>query len=403
MKKIAIVVSILFLPLFVTSVFAKDLEPISSVKPPKIVTLAANETHTGDFFATGDSVIISGTITGDLYAAAGQIFVDGQVDGDILAVGGTINLSGQVGQDVRVAGGQVTVSGIVGQNLTLAGGNLEITADAQLGGNLVAAGGNLVINATVPGDLKAGVGNLMITSTVEGDSDVAVGQLTLTPKAVLRGDLTYRSDQVALIAGEATVAGILTRVAFKPDPKTQPTPFQDLMTLTALKESLNQALAKLFSALFWISFFASLIVGFLLVHFFPNYTYNAITTIENHPWRTLGVGFLSLVAAPALAIFLLVTLVGLPLSVLLFVVYGVALYFSRIIFSYWLGARFVHRLGRMAGRGLTLAIGLSLYYVLSIIVVVGPIIMLAALLWGLGAIVLTEKSVYLAARKARLI
>lgn len=401
MKKIAVVVSLLLLSVLSRPVQAQVPVPLSIKSPEKIVTLGVNQTHQGDYFAAGENVIISGTVTGDVYATGGQILIDGTVNGDVLAAGGTITVKGKISQDVRVAGGQVMIGGDIAKNLTLLGGNLVISSDAKLGGNVVAAGGNLVINAPIPGDLKAGVGNLMITANVAGDVDAAVGQLTLTPKVAIKGDLTYKSDQKALIAGEATVSGTITQVTITPEKETKPV--APLLSLASFKQKFSESLGRIFTALFWVSLLGSLIVGYLLVHFFPNFTYDAITTIEDHPWKTLGVGFLTLLIMPILIILILVTVLGIPLGLILAVYYGIVLYLGRIIFAYWLGARFIHRLARMAGRGVTLGVGLFLFYLLGAITYFGPILTTCALLWGVGAIILAERKAYLAARKAKII
>lgn len=401
MKKLAVVVSIFTFFSLSGIVKAQDLSFLSATPSGLLITLKAGDIHQGDYFATGENVLISGTVNGDVYAAGGQVVIDGNVTGDVLAAGGTVTVKGQVAQDVRVAGGQVLVGGEIGKNLTILGGNLVIASDAQLGGNVVAAGGNLAINSPIPGDLKAGVGNLLITSNVEGNVDAAVSQLTLTPKVVIKGDLTYKSDQVALIAGEATVSGRIKQISLTPADLNRPA--SDPLAWSVLKQKITESLQRIFTVFFWTSLLGSLVTGYLLVHFFPNFTYNAITSIENHPWKTLGIGFLVMLLAGPVIILALVTVIGIPVGLILTAVYLIALYLSRILFSYWLGARFIHRLARTAGRGVTLTVGLLLFYLLSAITYFGPILTLCALLWGLGALFLTEKKTYLAARKSRLI
>lgn len=401
MKKIAVITSVIILLASSRIALAQEAVLISENTDSQIVTLGANQTHQGDYFAAGENVIISGTVKGDVYAAGSQVIIDGTVEGDILASGGTVTIKGIVNQDVRVAGGQVMIGGEIKKNLTLMGGNLVIASDAKIGGNVVAAGGNLVINAQIPGNLKAGVGNLMITANVGGNADVAVGQLTLTPKVAIKGDLTYKSDQKALIAGEATVSGKITRLTYTPDQDQKLS--ASILTLESFKQKFSESLARVFTALFWVSLLGSLVVGFLLVHFFPNFTYDAITTIEDHSWKTLGVGLLTLFIAPILIILVLVTVIGLPLGIIFTAYYSIILYLGRIIFAYWLGARFIHRLARIAGKGVTLAVGLFLFYLLGAITYFGPILTLSALFWGVGAIVLAEKKAYLSARRVKLI
>ncbi len=100
----------------------------------KRVVLPADEVHEGWYFASGDQVIIQGTVNGDVYVAGGMVQVDGIVNGDLLAAGGAVVINGRVSDDVRAAGGNVECNGSVGKNVTVAGGNVRLSRGAEVGG-----------------------------------------------------------------------------------------------------------------------------------------------------------------------------------------------------------------------------------------------------------------------------
>jgi cytoskeletal protein CcmA (bactofilin family) len=398
MKKLGIAISLLLISIIAVPVFAQELPDNIRVRDEgRVITLSQNETIDSDFFAAGETVIISGTVTGDAYIAAGQVIIDGTIEGDLLVAGGNLQISGTVGQDVRAVGGQISVSGTVSRNLTLIGGNLDVTPAATLEGNIVLAGGNATLNTPLNGDLTAGVGNLTLGAPITGDVKVGTGQLTLTSAATIDGNLTYISEQEASLAPDATVSGTIDFIPSERISGLAGTRYENIGQ--AAQDSVRQ-LSNLFRL---ASLISALVVGFFFVHFFPNYSYQAITAIEEKPWLTLMVGLVGLIVTPVLAFIIALTVIGIPLSAILIALYAFALYFSKIIFAYWLGARLIHRLRRMAGPTVTLFVGLGLYYVLSSIAIIGPLVMLASLFWGLGALLLTDKDAYLTARITKIV
>lgn len=404
MKKIGIVLSIIFLSFFAPVVLAQTNTPEDTNKTPlkeRLVTLVGTLTEKADYFASGETVILSGTVKADAYVAGGQIIVDGTVDNDLLAACGTLTLNGKVGQDARLAGGNLIISGEVGNNLTVFGGNIEITSDAEIGGNLVISGGNVTIAAPIKGNITGAVGNLTIANTVDGNIDVKVGQLTLSPKANIQGNLSYQSPEDALISPEATVAGTLTKTLPPAMEKLESVNAQDLQA--QIVNRLQDFWQRLTSVVFLFSFINALVVGFLFVNFFPNLSYQSILSIEDRPWRALVVGLVALLLTPLIIILSLVLLIGLSLGSILAVTFAIYLYLAKLVFSYWLGARFIQGLRRMAGPGVTMFVGLGLYYLLSVITYVGPVVRLLAVVFGLGAFLIALRQSYLHSRVKKIL
>lgn len=404
MKKIGIVLSILILVIFAPVVFAQTDSPENTTNPSlreRFVTLISSAVEDADYFGTGETVIVSGTARSDAYLAGGQIIIDGTVDNDLLAAGGSITLNGTVGQDVRAAGGNLLISGTVGNNLTVAGGNIEITSDADIGNNLVITGGNVTIAAPIKGNITAAAGNITLANTVDGNVDVKVGQLTLAPKASIKGDLTYESPEAALISPEATVSGTITQQL---PPAMEKMESLDVAGFKAqVMSRLQEFWQRLTSIVFLFSFLNALVVGFLLVNFFPNFSYQAILTIEDRPWRSLLIGIIALIVTPLVLILSAVLLVGLSLAAVLAATFAIYLYIAKIIFSYWLGARFIQGLQRMAGPGVTLFVGMGIFYLLSVITYVGPVVRILSVLFGMGALLITIRDVYLRSRVKKLL
>lgn len=362
-----------------------------------LVTLPAGKTINGDYFAAGKTIEISGIVTGDVYAAGGKIIVNGTIGGDLIAAGGEITLNGDVKQNVRIAGGQITLNGPVGGNLTIGGGNVDLTKDALLAGNLVAGVGNLNLYAPIKGNVRVGAGNVTIAGRIEGNVVGGIGKMLLTSTGFVKGDVVYWSENPTdfYLTPNATVSGKINHQNIP----SQWEKWRSQVNRQTLKDTLDQNL----NAFRLIGLLGSILLGFLIVHFLPNFSLTAIKAIEEQPWSVVFIGLTALILTPFVAIFLMFSLIGFSAGIIALILYGLALHFSRIFFMYWLGARFVHRLSREAGKTTTLLIGAGLYYVLTSLVVIGPIVVFLSLILGLGALLATFKQVYLLSRQQQLL
>jgi cytoskeletal protein CcmA (bactofilin family) len=352
----------------------------------KVVSLPAGAVINKDYFAYGERVEISGTVNGDVYVAAGEVLVDGRINGDLLAAGGTITISGSVSQNVRVAGGEITLSGKIGRNLTVAGGNVGLNESAAVAGGLVAAGGRVRLAAPVGKDAKIAAGSVLVSGPINGNLEAVTGDVRLTSKAAVSGDLIYWSQRRASITQGAKVGGVVTR-------KTMPE-FSRPRVGTLLGALAGVVLlAKL------VSVVSTLILGLLLVYVFPRYTQSTVSTLRQRPWASLGVGVVALVATPVAAGMLLITVLGVPLALMVTALYLMALYLARVFVIVWIGTALVAWRGREVRPVLGLMIGLFVYSLLTLIPFIGGVVTLLVILFGLGASLQADRSVFLAARE----
>lgn len=362
----------------------------SDAPTQKVVILRSGEVINKDYFAFGEKVEISGTVNGDVYVAAGQVLIDGTINGDLLVAGGTVSISGQISQDARIAGGQVNISGEIGRNLTIGSGNLELTDSAIIRGGIVAGGGNILLAAPIGSDVKIAAGNLTVSNKINGSLEAFVRTIRLTSKAVLTGNLTYWSNRAASIDENAKITGSV--IQKMPPEFSEPSVAKVFGVFAG---------AYLFATL--ISFISTLVIGLLLIHFYPKYNLEVVSTLRKVPWASLGVGFLALIVTPIILIVLLITVVGIPLALILLALYLISLYVARIFVIFWAGVTIFERLGNTVHEVWALVIGLVVYFLLTLIPIIGGIVTLFVLLFGLGAALLTKKELYLALRKQGII
>jgi hypothetical protein len=382
-KKVFAAFLVLFF-LFPVAAFAKSGEA------QKIVVLPQDEVIERDYYAAGEIVEISGTVIGDVYAAGGQVLVDGVIEGDLLVAGGSVIITGEVTQDVRAAGGQISISGSIGRNATLASGNIDLTDAASVGGNMLVLGGNVNIGAPVGGDIKAGVGALTIMNSVSGDVDAAVGSFRLSSDASIDGDISYTSEEDITVSESATVSGTVN----KHDVPEINTPKMD--------EEFKSFIAGANMFAFLMSIITSLVVGFLMIKFLPNYTKNAASIVTEKFLASLAVGFLGLIVTPIIIVILFATIVGIPLSLLLLGVFVIYLYIVRIFAMVAIGTKVSSWLRLKTNNYLLFTIGLAVYYILSLVPIIGWLAKLVVLIASFGAALKNEKATWRKALEAKI-
>lgn len=79
----------------------------SNVQTSDRVVVAADHTHEGSLYATGEQIVVDGIVKGDLYCAGRELIVSGTVEGDVLCAVQSATINGSVGQAIRLAGAKV--------------------------------------------------------------------------------------------------------------------------------------------------------------------------------------------------------------------------------------------------------------------------------------------------------
>ena len=347
-------------------------------------TLQKSETINQDYFTTGGTVVVSGTVNGDVYAAGGNILINGNVNGDVLAAGGNVTVTGTVSGNVRVVGGQLVVAGTVGKNVSMAGGNVTIEDPAKIAGSLTAAGGAISILAPIGKGVTVGGNQVTIDTSIGGDVNAGVQKLDVTSGSHIAGSLNYWSATRSTIANNVAVKGVMYhQVQMKPQEQ-------------------QKAASAVFSGfgIFWglISLISSFIIGLLLLWLVPKYMDSLSDIVVKKLGTSLGIGILGLILTPVIFIFLLLTLIGIPLAIILLLGFIIFVLVNKIFISYTIGRKLLP-----AQKTLGLFIGLVIYSVISIIPILGGIWDFVALCVGLGAFMMMKKIVYTEAKSKKII
>ena len=333
--------------------------------------LGEGEVLEDDLLVAGGTIMIDGDVSGDLIAAGGNIEVAGRVDDDAWIAGGSLIIGGEIGDDLRAAGGDIRLRGSVADNAMIAGGTITSSSNSDVGGDLDVAGGSVEIAGHVGSDLSCGGGSVVIGGTVDGNATIYADDIRILQSARIQGDLEYTSDkEIEIPAGT-----VLGDVVYKRSEKK----VEDIYSKTT-------------SSI--ISFLSILLIGLLMVRFTGNTTVRVSDTIATQILKSLGSGVLLLIAIPLVAMILMITVIGIPLGLIVLVSYMVILYISKIFVGLAIGRRILtYAKQEISSPYWHLVVGLIVIAFATKLPLIGFLISLIVILAGLGALVMTWKSI----------
>ena len=330
-----------------------------------VISIPATETIDDDLFVAGDSLDFAGTLKGSIFAGAGTVNITGKVNGDVIVGAGSIILTkAQIGGNLIVGAGQVTID-----------------QDSSIGGSIIAGAGNLSVLSPVSRNVMAGANALYLNSTVGNEARLAGSTVELGPKANIKGNLTYalkENDSQLKQDQAASVAGTISR--YTP-------PSSAGKDIVKAKADFAKFGAMAHKGWLIVTFLGSLLVGFLLLKLFPKTTTGLADQITDKAMPSLGTGFLIVIAIIPALLVLALTVIGLPLAGMLFLLFSLELCVGKLVSSYALG-HFVAKQSNWNKLGVyaVYSIGLAIFFLLRAIPVIGWVVSVLATWTGLGAI-----------------
>jgi cytoskeletal protein CcmA (bactofilin family) len=330
-------------------------------------------TFAEDQFAAGGTVRVQRAVIGDLLAVGGNVDVGAAVGGDAVVAGGNLRLGSAVGGSLYAAGGQLIIAGEVGQSARVAGGEVALARGAQIGGNLSAAGGRVDLNGTVKGYVQAAGGEVYINGPVGGDVTATSGRIELGPQARIAGRLRYASRSEPVVDPAAQIAGGIERMPVR------------MQTVRA--ETVQRA-GRAFG---WIWTAGLMVLAAVLVAALPGFYLRVADTAQRRLGFSALMGFIVLVCVPVAAVLAMVTVIGLPLGLLLLLLYLPLLLMGYVSAAIALGDGVLARWQAAAPTGWRIVAAMLAVLVIGLaarLPWIGGLFVLAALLIGVGALAL---------------
>ncbi|MGI9590630.1 MAG: zf-HC2 domain-containing protein [Myxococcota bacterium] len=339
-------------------------------------TLPAGETHDGTLVISADTANVDGNVAGDLLALSNRLTIRGEVDGNVVVVARQLEIPGRVRGSVYSGSARAHVADTVDGNFYTFSEAFTLAAGAKVERDTAALIESAVLEGTVGRDLFLGGDDGELRGTVGRNVMAWLERLALLDGARVGGDVdaTIPEGEEVEISSGARIAG-------------------ELVT-GAPSDHRGRGLARYTEPGFYVWLAVNLAgafaVGMLLRLLLPAIFEVRVET-PGAFLRTLGVGFIVLVAMPAALLVMAVTLVGIPLALIGLGLYLASLYVGSIVVAGLVGMTVVHPRSEGWGAfGLALLAGLALTIVAANTPFVGILIKILVVLLGLGLI--TERS-----------
>lgn len=310
---------------------------------------------------SGSKVIIEYPVHEDLYISAGTVIIRAPIYGSLVVAGGTVTVNDSVRNDILIVGGELSFYGYVGGTIRCAGGRLKV--GTNITHDLVAVGGTLMIEKrdTINGDLLAAAGNITVDGVIAGNSHINASSFILNGSTI--GSVDCKAETVEIngwMQGPATLAATGSITISEHAMSTQDFHYwtPDRKIATGINTNIGHPVydpsleitsgrwylsgARSVTGFIWYLGMA-LVMLFLLQYLFPASFRKAGGNAFERPGRSFLAGLAYFIGIPLITLICFVTVIGIPIGVMLALLYIATVVFSGLITAlaaaHWLNDR----------------------------------------------------------------
>ena len=349
------------------------------VREGETVTVGSGEVVNDDLYIAGGDIVIDGTVNGDIFAVGRSITINGIVNGGVSFAGQTSTVNGEITNGLRFGGQSIVVNGRIGRDLVVGGSQLSVSSTGQIDGGLIFGAGSVQADGPVGDSILGGGGQVTLANNVGGDIILSVDRLTITSSADIQGDVKYTSPNEANIQSGAIISGDISHLIPERPDKAEAAAAKGIM-------------AGILGSIVWkiLSYVMIFIIGIILILIAQKRITLMQMAIQKSPWQTLGWGALILIATPIAAVIVMITVIGLPLGIISLLLWGILIYISQIPVALLLGRLIIRQNRELDSTGImigALALGLLILFILRLIPIIGWIVALLVIVFGLGTLI----------------
>lgn len=364
MKKRSLLVFSLILVCFFLSAAPSKA---ASFKNLELLHIKSDEIVLGNLYVVANNIIIDGKIGGDLIAAAKSIIIKGEVAGDLIAMAPEIEISGRVEGNSRIAFNNFNFLGYIGKNLNALGENISLAKDSFVGWDLLSSTNNISLNGLINGDADVSSQKVVFNGEIRKDSNLRLETkdpvLNISPTALVGGKFLYSAREEMMIDNE----NFKSKVEFSKQSNKQ----------NNSKRSLN-LIFSILAALAVASFFVYVLGGI------KNKVMKGVDDFKN---KDLLPALLFLILMPIIALIIFITIIGIPLSLLLFTFYFLIIYLAKVISAIFMAELMFDKLAKKKYYFIFLFIGVAGTWLIFSLPFVGVPIATVAVLFGLSILI----------------
>lgn len=310
--------------LFIFLFLIVGISAVSSAKSWQVrygdSVIRENQTVEGDLVFNGQTLEVNGTIQGDLVVMAKELKINGKVEGDVLGIiFNEMTLSGTVGGDLRVLANRSMIEGVVDESATIASFHMDTTPDSEIKAGLLGFFNELKLNGKISGPVEfTGYSLAQVNGKIDGNLKIKGTPVTWGRKASVSGNVDdysgvsdYQKHNPAVkIGGEYRVR----------------------IQREALLEMVKSLLVISFT---W--FIGNLLISLIFYRLFPRTAWEITQPTMISFRKNLSAGLFGFIGIPILIFLLAISVVGVPLAILLGLLYIILLLFSGVPLNIWSG------------------------------------------------------------------
>jgi len=352
------------------------------VKSGEDVDLSGKTINDNLYIVASETSLEDTIIKGDLYLFASDVKIENLVvEGDVFLAGANLDIDNLQCQDLKIGAAQAYLENSKISGELLAGVSNISIKDTQIDRNLYLAGAEVSFKGEAKKDLKIYASNARINGVIAGDVFIKAESLVVGADTNIGGKLTNKYyESQARISDDAKITGGLFEKKIEKSARAS-TGFE----------------SKIPGAVF--SLLTYLLVGLILILIFPKFIPETAQIIGKKNWVTLGLGLAFLFVVPVLLFIIFFTIIGIPISIIAFGVYGLAIYLARLFAGLWIGQQIIKKSHPVWQMALGVAILTALYF----IPIIGGLVKFVALVFGLGALTLKSYEFLADIRKKKMV
>ncbi len=334
------------------------------------IDIREGEKIEGPVVASAERMRVDGEIDGNLFVAAERFTLRGVVRGDIFALVEDFELDGRLEGSLHCICGRTSLMGDIDGHAYVTTGNFGLEPKAKIARDLWLIGKGAVIEGEVGRDFSSFSTWIDLRGKVGRDL-FATERISLAESAEVGRNIINRlttPDPEPEIAEGARVGGSVEVE-------------HDYLVPTSLLERYRDPGFYLLHGAVLVGLF---LAGMLLFTLLPGAFRMRLDSTPAF-FRTLGIGFATLVATPPVLALLALTVVGIPLAIMGLWIYLAAIYLSIVFVAAVVGTALIHRDTNTAmGFGLALLAGLVGLFGVGHLPFVGVLFSILIMLTGLG-------------------
>lgn len=318
--------------------------------------IGRNQTIQGDLYFSGDILEVDGRITGDLTVFASRVIINGKVEGSLLGVvTEKIIVRGEIGGHLRALANQAELEGKIGKSLSALAIQLSAKKDSVVETGILGYFGQVKLAGVIHGPVEMNVhSQAEIGGKISGNLISKGAALAWLPPVEIGG----RVDDYS---------GVSAQPGGKPQVKIAGGYHLHPMKINRL---INYKYLFMISVI-W--FLGNLLMTLIFYRIFPRTACEITRPTPKNLKSSLVVGLISFLTIPILVVILTFTTVGVPLAIVLSLLYLTLLTFAGVPFTFLTGRMILRKFdGEYPDHPYLLILGGALFSgVISMIPVIG--------------------------------